>query len=190
MTGARMETAESARFGSKLSGRSGWHRLFGRSRDEMNAVDRAVIDSLESGTVMSRQPDDEPPARFGERAADAVAAFGGSWTFICLFLGVMAGWVLLNAGGVMAAPFDPYPFILLNLVLSCIAAVQAPVIMMSQRRQETKDRARALNDYQVNLKAELEIRQLHEKIDHQLALIEALLAERRQASVAVGERAP
>jgi uncharacterized membrane protein len=101
--------------------------------------------------------------------ADRVAAFGGSWTFILSFLAVLVVWVVFNTVAILSADrFDPYPYILLNLVLSCIAAVQAPLIMMSQRRQEAKDRLRAENDYRVNLKAEVEIRQLHEKLDHLL----------------------
>jgi len=140
-----------------------------QSRGELTEIDRAVISSIESGQILSRPFDDDPPSTVGERAADAVASFGGSWTFILAFAFVLAGWILLNVSHLLAHPFDPYPFILLNLVLSCIAAVQAPVIMMSQRRQETKDRLRNQNDYQINLKAELEIRQLHEKLDHQLS---------------------
>ena len=103
---------------------------------------------------------------FGERMADRVASFGGSWRFIGLFVGVLVVWIVVNAVHVLTRPFDPYPFILLNLVLSCVAALQAPVILMSQNRQEARDRLRAEQDYEVNLKAELELRHLHEKIDH------------------------
>jgi uncharacterized membrane protein len=109
----------------------------------------------------------ERQSTFGERVADQVARFGGSWTFIGLFLGMMAVWMTVNSQE--GKPFDPFPFILLNLVLSCLAALQAPVIMMSQNRQEAKDRLRSQHDYKVNLKAELEIRHLHEKIDHLLS---------------------
>ncbi len=98
-----------------------------------------------------------------------MAQFGGSWTFIALFGCVLIVWILINSVALVSKPFDPYPYILLNLVLSCLAAMQAPVIMMSQNRQEAKDRARATHDYQVNLKAELEIRQLHQKLDHILS---------------------
>ncbi|HEX6013829.1 MAG TPA: DUF1003 domain-containing protein [Geminicoccaceae bacterium] len=105
---------------------------------------------------------------FGERLADRVAASGGSWRFILLFAVAMAAWMGLNSWLLASRAFDPFPYILLNLVLSCLAAVQAPVIMMSQNRQETRDRLRARNDYLVNLKAELEIRLLHEKLDHLL----------------------
>ncbi|MCU0906335.1 MAG: DUF1003 domain-containing protein [Rhodobacteraceae bacterium] len=148
------------------------------SRGTLADTDGAVIDRRDAGAPVSRQVADDPPSGPGDRAADAVAGFGGSCTFIGLFAAVMAVWVVLNAGGLMAVPFDPYPVILLNLMLSRIAAVQAPVIMMRQRRQETKDRARALNDDQVNLKAAPEIRQLHEKIDHEIADRIARLGER------------
>src|SRR5690606_39087291 len=98
--------------------------------------------------------------------ADKVADFGGSWTFILSFVSFLLLWIGVNAFVFMNKGFDPYPFILLNLILSCVAALQAPIIMMSQNRQETKDRERAKNDYMINLKSELEIRILHEKIDH------------------------
>jgi len=103
---------------------------------------------------------------FGERVADKVATFGGSWTFICIFAVVMVVWVILNSAALFVQHFDPYPYILLNLFLSMIAAIQAPVIMMSQNRQAAKDRLQADQDYQVNLKAELEVAQLHRKLDH------------------------
>ncbi len=102
---------------------------------------------------------------FGERLADLIASFGGSWTFIMTFGVLLVVWIIVNSLFLGRTPPDPYPFILLNLVLSCLAALQAPVIMMSQNRQESKDRLRAEHDYKVNLKAELEIRHLHEKID-------------------------
>jgi Predicted membrane protein len=105
---------------------------------------------------------------FGERLADKIATFGGSWAFLICFTLFLAVWILVNTVVMVKHPADPYPFILLNLMLSCLAAIQAPIIMMSQNRQEAKDRMRSENDYQVNLKAELEIRHLHEKIDHLL----------------------
>lgn len=101
---------------------------------------------------------------FAERASDAIACFAGSWTFILIFLGVLVSWMLLNAYW-MTHRFDPYPFILLNLVLSCVAALQAPLILMSQNRQEEKDRTRAINDYKVNLKAEIVLEDMHHKIN-------------------------
>jgi uncharacterized membrane protein len=102
---------------------------------------------------------------YGERLADNVARFGGSWRFILLFAFVLVIWITVNSIGLLSKPFDVYPYILLNLVLSCLAAIQAPLIMMSQNRLEAKDRLRAENDYRVNLKAELEIRHLHAKLD-------------------------
>jgi uncharacterized membrane protein len=110
----------------------------------------------------------------GQRAADAIASFGGSWTFIGLFVAVLAGWVLLNSW-MLAKPFDPFPYILLNLMLSMLAAIQAPVILMSQNRQAEKDRERADDDFEVNLKAEMEIYELHEKIDRLTKLVEERL---------------
>ena len=103
---------------------------------------------------------------FGELLSDRIAEFGGSWGFLLVFGAVMALWIGINSLTLLSRPFDPYPYILLNLLLSCLAAIQAPVIMMSQNRQEARDRLRAEHDYQINLKAELEIRNLHEKMDH------------------------
>lgn len=171
-------------------------RLLADERGELADLDRQVIASMEAGEPVSRNPEEEAEERytFGERLADGVAEFGGSWTFILSFLAVLVVWMMVNVLILSAKPFDPYPFILLNLVLSCLAALQAPVIMMSQRRQETKDRLRAENDYRVNLKSELEIRQLHEKIDHQLAHQWEKLAELQQIQIelleesAVGRR--
>jgi len=113
---------------------------------------------------LASNSNDGDAATLGQRAADAVARFAGSWSFIFFFLGIMVLWMVVNILLAFKA-FDPYPFILLNLLLSCIAAVQAPLIMMSQNRQETKDRAHAENDYRVNLKSELVIADLHLKLD-------------------------
>lgn len=107
---------------------------------------------------------------FGERVADNIADFGGSWTFILTFLGFIAVWIGINVVEIFKMKFDDYPFILLNLILSCVAAIQAPIIMMSQNRQELKDRLRAQNDYQVNLKAEREIRELGLKIEELISI--------------------
>ena len=109
-----------------------------------------------------------PPKEFltrGQKISDRVAQFGGSWAFIILFFVLLLIWILFNSYGPGSDKFDPYPFILMNLILSCIAALQAPIIMMSQNRQEEKDRKRNENDYLINLKAELELRSLHQKID-------------------------
>jgi len=139
--------------------------------DENGKLDKVENEVLEA---ISRQEfiadnltisDSEKPT-YGQHIADKVAAFGGSWTFIISFFIVLMLWIMLNSAILTGKAFDPYPYILLNLILSCIAALQAPVIMMSQNRQETKDRLRSEYDYKVNLKAELEIRMLHEKIDH------------------------
>ena len=145
-------------------------KLLEDEKGELNNLDKEVLKSLQSEDILSKKlsVDLTDQYTFGERIADKVAAFGGSWKFIILFLSIIIVWIAGNVAMLMAKPFDPYPFILLNLVLSCIAALQAPVIMMSQNRQEDKDRLRAQNDYKVNIKAEIEIRQLHEKIDHLL----------------------
>lgn len=134
---------------------------------ELSNNENAVLDSLKEKSTISDKLDDEAQTlKLGQRIADKVATFGGSWTFIISFGIFLAGWILLNIFWLASRAFDPYPFILLNLILSTIAAIQAPVIMMSQNRQEEKDRDRARNDYMINLKAELEVRMLHEKIDH------------------------
>jgi uncharacterized membrane protein len=160
-------------------------QLLQDERGELSELDRRVLSDLGSdvSTVSTVDPEVVQPTTFGVRAADAVASFGGSWTFIMMFGGVLVVWMTMNAIGIWQQPFDPYPFILLNLVLSCIAALQAPIIMMSQKRQEEKDRLRSENDYMINLRAELEIRQLHEKIDHQMAQQWQRLAELQQIQI-------
>lgn len=130
-----------------------------------------LIDQKVSVDVRNREAEAEP---FAQRAADGVAKFVGSWAFIAAFLIVLISWMIVNIL-LASGAFDPYPFILLNLVLSCVAAIQAPLIMMSQNRQEAKDRIRAENDYRVNLKSELVIADLHLKLDHMIANQEKLL---------------
>lgn len=144
--------------------------LLREERGELSVLENEVIESLESHDTLAENIEDdyEEKRSLGDRVADSVAIFGGSWTFIISFCAFLAVWMAINLILGEKEAFDAYPFILLNLVLSTIAALQAPVIMMSQRRQEQKDRLRALNDYKVNLKAELEIRHLHEKVDHLL----------------------
>lgn len=139
-------------------------------RGALSELDREVLERIRDGETIAENVDTSEAAELtlGERVADRVASFGGSWTFITGFFTVLIAWILVNVFALLSEPFDPYPFILLNLVLSCLAAVQAPIIMMSQNRQEAKDRLRSEHDYQVNLKAELEVRLLHEKIDHLL----------------------
>jgi len=146
-------------------------RLLEDEKGEITQLEQRVLESLRDQEILSQNPETEFDAglTLGQRAADRIASFGGSWVFIALFALVMLCWMLLNSWVLAARPFDPYPYILLNLVLSCLAAIQAPVIMMSQNRQEARDRQRSLHDYQVNLKAELEIRHLHQKIDHLLS---------------------
>jgi uncharacterized membrane protein len=139
-------------------------------KGELTKLEQEVIDSIKSSEILSKNVNIEfdEKLKFGERMADRLASIGGSWGFIIAFFILILLWIALNSLILLNKTFDPYPYIFLNLVLSCIAAIQAPAIMMSQNRQEQKDRLRAQNDYQVNLKAELEIRQLHEKIDHLL----------------------
>ncbi len=147
------------------------HTLLESEKGELSTLEREVLESLRNHQTVSANLDEEPEENrsFGERLADRIASFGGSWAFILCFMGFMTLWIAANSLVLFWRPVDPYPFILLNLLLSCLAALQAPVIMMSQNRQEAKDRRRARNDYQVNLKAELEIRHLHEKVDHLLS---------------------
>ena len=135
---------------------------------KLTDLEKTVIDSLKEKTTLTDKLDNEEKQvlTFGQRVADHVASFGGSWTFIISFGFFLFLWISINVFWLVNKGFDPYPFILLNLILSTIAALQAPVIMMSQNRQEEKDRERAKKDYMVNLKSELEIRMLHEKIDH------------------------
>ncbi len=136
-------------------------------KGELTALEHEVIDSLRQHEILTENLNTtvDEGLTLGQRLADRVATFGGSWTFILLFGSTLVLWIIVNTLILQQRPFDPFPFILLNLVLSCLAAIQAPVIMMSQNRQESKDRLRAENDYRVNLKAELEIRHLHSKID-------------------------
>jgi uncharacterized membrane protein len=142
--------------------------MISKDKTELNADYQEVLKSFLDADIISKDVEEEAAEnlRIGERVADKVALFGGSWTFIILFFIFILLWLLINTFLLIKKPFDPYPFILLDLILSCLAAIQAPIIMMSQNRQESKDRARSKNDYRVNLKAELEVRQLHEKIDH------------------------
>ncbi len=134
---------------------------------ELSTLEHTVLDALKNrNTLVDKIEDDEEKLSIGQRLADKVASFGGSWFFILSFGGFLFLWIAINSFLLSNKPFDAYPFILLNLILSSIAALQAPVIMMSQNRQEEKDRERAKKDYMINLKSELEIRMLHEKIDH------------------------
>jgi uncharacterized membrane protein len=147
------------------------HSLLESEKGELTSLEHEVLQSLREHEVLAKDTDSEFEQKWtlGERLADRIASFGGSWTFLICFGAFLALWIAVNSAVLIWRPVDPYPFILLNLVLSCLAAIQAPIIMMSQNRQEAKDRLRSQHDYQVNLKAELEIRHLHEKIDHLLS---------------------
>ncbi|MEZ4873886.1 MAG: DUF1003 domain-containing protein [Flavobacteriaceae bacterium] len=136
---------------------------------ELSSLEEDVLKTIQRNETITTKIDDaieDQKLSLGQKLADNVASFGGSWTFISLFSAFIFVWIVSNVYFLLNKGFDPYPFILLNLILSCIAALQAPVIMMSQNRQEEKDRERAKQDYMINLKSELEIRLLHEKIDH------------------------
>lgn len=139
-----------------------------KEKGELSKIDREVIRSLTKHEVLSENVEKEfhQELSFSDRLSDKLALFGGSWKFIIFFVIIIIAWIGLNAVILLSRPFDPYPFILLNLILSCVAALQAPIIMMSQRRQEARDRLRGMHDYKIDLKAELEIRNLHEKLDH------------------------
>lgn len=141
-------------------------RLLDMGFGEMTMHERRVVERVAKRVAVSRNINKEHDQglKFGERLADQVASFGGSWTFLIIFAGLIFGWVAINIL-MMANAFDPYPYILLNLFLSMLASIQAPIIMMSQNRQSAKDRLAAAHDYEVNLKAEIEIMALHEKLD-------------------------
>lgn len=141
-------------------------------KGELSTMEEQLMNSMRDQELISKDINVEydKELKFGDRLSDRVAGFAGSWVFIASFAGVLVVWIAINSILLIRRPFDPYPFILLNLILSCLAAVQAPVILMSQNRQEAKDRMRAEHDYMVNLKAELEIRHLHEKMDHLLVV--------------------
>jgi uncharacterized membrane protein len=170
-------------------------RWLGKRLQEASAAERTVIESIAARRVLATDSAERADASrdFGDRAADAIAAFGGSWAFIGLFGLTMAGWALINTELLGTHAFDPYPYIFLNLMLSMLAALQAPLILMSQNRQGERDRIAAQHDYEVNLRAEIAIMALHEKVDAlrveqleriaeaqhaQIALLERLLAER------------
>jgi uncharacterized membrane protein len=139
-------------------------------KGELSALEKQVVKSLTEQELLSKNINVEYDQQrtLGERMSDKLADFGGSWRFISIFGGILFLWIAINSALMIWKPFDPYPFIFLNLILSCLAAIQAPIIMMSQNRQEARDRLNAEQDYRINLKAELEIRHLHEKIDHLL----------------------
>jgi uncharacterized membrane protein len=167
-------------------------QLLTRERGELTQLEQDVVKSLADHETLAENIEAEFAVQrtFGERLSDHLASFGGSWTFMMVFGVVLLLWMAFNVVVVGRFEFDPYPFILLNLVLSCLAAIQAPIIMMSQRRQEAKDRLRSENDYRVNLKAELEIRHLHEKMDHILTRQWERLAEIQQIQLEIMQDLP
>jgi uncharacterized membrane protein len=142
--------------------------LIKQEKGELDVIDRDVMDAIKNNSVLSENIEDEIEGRLtlGQKLADKIAMFGGSWTFIITFFSFILAWIGINIWFLAKKPFDPFPFILLNLMLSCLAAIQAPIIMMSQNRKEQKDTQRGEHDYKINLKAELEIKLLSEKIDH------------------------
>lgn len=139
-------------------------------KGQLASIDNSVMDAIKNNSILSENIEDnfDSSLSFGQKIADKIAEFGGSWTFIISFFSFLLLWIGVNSWFLLTKPFDPFPFILLNLILSCLAAIQAPIIMMSQNRQEQKDRSRSEHDYKINLKAELEIKLLSEKIDHLL----------------------
>ncbi len=170
--------------------------LLHRQWRNLSAREKKVIEYFVNRSHLSHDVNTEfdNELTFGERIADKVATFGGSWTFIIIFGAILSSWVFINSFLLLNRAFDPYPYILLNLFLSMIAALQAPIIMMSQNRQSARDRLDAAHDYEINLKAELEIRSLHEKLDvlreqkwlelleiqqKQIELLERILSEKK-----------
>ena len=161
------------------------HSILESEKGELTTLEQQVLQTMKEHELISINSDttlDHEWSR-GERIADKIATFGGSWMFMGYFALFLIIWIGVNATVIFWKPVDPYPFILLNLLLSCLAAIQAPIIMMSQNRQEAKDRLRSQYDYQVNLKAELEIRQLHEKMDHLLSHQRERLAQIQEIQI-------
>lgn len=155
---------------------------------KLSELDTQVLARLQNNETVSDKLSEEEDEQakhntLGQQIADKVASFGGSWTFILSFLLFILIWICFNVFWLINKGFDPYPFILLNLILSCVASLQAPIIMMSQNRQEEKDRQRSKNDYVVNLKSELEIQMLHEKIDHLIMHQQQELLEIQQVQI-------
>ena len=145
--------------------------LIEQEHGEMAKLDLDVMEAINGNSILSEniEPEMISQLTIGQRLSDRIASFGGSWTFILAYFAFIFIWLMINVWILVDTAFDPYPFILLNLILSCIAAIQAPIIMMSQNRQEQKDRIRSEHDYKINLKAELEIKLLSDKMDHLLA---------------------
>lgn len=163
-----------------------YERLLEKERGRLSTLEKEVIDSIREHEFISENANKqfEEALSFGERLSDKLAKFGGSWFFISFFFSVLIGWMALNTAAWLEGPFDPYPFILLNLCLSCLAAIQAPIILMSQNRQSDKDRLKTEQDYLVNLKAELQIRQLNSRFDvfmkHQLQVLHDIIQSQEE----------
>ena len=175
--GARISREELGRYRMRYM-----EELLQQEHGEFSELDRQVVESIARQDTISENSEEEfeEHRTFPDRVSDNMAAFGGSWWFLISFAAVLLVWIGVNLFEGLNGAFDPYPFILLNLLLSCIAAIQAPIIMMSQKRQEVKDRLRSFNEYRVNLKAELEVRHLHEKLDYLISRQWTRLAEMQQ----------
>lgn len=160
-------------------------QLLVRDVGDLTLVEEEVLKSITEQELVASNIEESMSENvpLGDRMADNIARFGGSWRFILIFFSFLLLWMIINVIFLSTQPFDPYPFILLNLILSCLAAIQAPIIMMSQNRKEAKDRQRSEHDYKVNLKAELEIRLLHEKIDHLIVHQNQYLMEIQQIQI-------
>lgn len=157
-------------------------RWFAKSLSDLGHAEQRILDRLVQRKLVTEDVNEmfSSDLTYGQRLADKVSRFGGSWTFIIVFAIVLALWTALNSY-VLHRPFDPYPYIFLNLLLSMLAAIQAPIIMMSQNRQAARDRLQACQDFEINLKAELEILALHEKVDQLFAKLDRLAAGRPPA---------
>ncbi|ANL66044.1 hypothetical protein AMC82_CH02404 [Rhizobium phaseoli] len=167
------------------------HHHFDKPADELGDIEKRVLAKAHERKVISTDVNAafSAEASFGERVADGIARVGGSWSFIIAFLAFLAVWTIINTILLATRAFDPYPFVFLNLILSMLAAIQAPIIMMSQNRQAERDRFEAAKDYEVNLKAELEVLSLHQKIDmHVLTELTALREDVARLSAALSAR--
>jgi uncharacterized membrane protein len=144
-----------------------YEEILKKERGFLSELDKEVIESISKHQLLSENTNEEfeQSLTFGEKLSDTIAKFGGSWSFILIFAFVLISWIFINSIQLLQTPLDPFPFIFLNLILSCLAAVQAPIIMMSQNRQAAKDRLSLENNYQTNLKAELQIRQLNTRLE-------------------------
>lgn len=147
------------------------HSLLITEKNELSSIEESVLKSIDEHELLSTNIEEEFDKNwtFSDRLIDKIAKFGGSWAFLIWFSVFLVVWMIGNSFVIFLKPADPYPFIFLNLILSCLSAIQAPIIMMSQNRHAAKDRLRSQHEYKINLKAELEIRSLHEKIDHLLS---------------------